>query len=724
MISDFDANIARGATVMEKLPRRQFLRDSAGIIGAAACAALLPASIRRALAVGPAVNSGTLQDVQHVVILMLENRSFDHYFGTMRGVRGFGDPFPIPLATGKPVWFESDGGREIPPYHLNSATSSALLVPGSPHTFSDAQAAWNQGAFGKWPLYKTQYSMGYYRREDIPFQFALAEAFTICDNYHCSVTAGTDPNRIVFFSGSNFDPQLRAQGVNCTVGNAEVNNYRCLTLGTMPSPGYSYRGSAFTWPTLPELLQNAGISWRIYQNPNDNGGSLFHGGLAFQNFRNATAASGGPLYNNGMTLRTIKDLQADVAGGQLAQVSWILPGYTQSEHPDQSTPDAGANFISQLLDAITANPAVWSQTVFFITYDENDGFFDHLPPPAVPSYNNDGTLAGGSTLPLAGEYLSDPAGDLLNPSDTISGKTRPWGLGARVPLFVISPWSRGGWVNSQVFDHTSVALFLERRFGLKVDSISPWHRAISGDLTSAFDFTAANPAALPALPDMSNYAAVDAAQARLPTPTAPGTAQPLFQEPGIRPSRALPYILNASAMVVGGSVSVTFTNSGGQGVVFHVYDQLHLDRIPRRYTVEAGKDLADVWSSTADAGAYDLWVYGPNGFLRVFRGNTGTGASMVEVRISYSPGSGEIMLQVQNNGAATEEVTIAPNNRFLGGTQTLTLSPGGSSPLKLNLATSGYWYDFTASAGNSEQRFAGRMETGQDGFSDPAMARS
>jgi phospholipase C len=709
---------------MRKLPRREFLRDSAGIVGAAACAALLPASIRRALAVAPAVNSGTLQDVQHVVILMQENRSFDHYFGTLRGVRGFGDPFPIPLASGKPVWFESDGSREIPPYHMNSATSSALLVPDTPHTFPDAQGAWNQGAFGYWPLYKTQYSMGYYRREDIPFQFALAEAFTICDNYHCSVTAGTDSNRIVFLSGSNFDPQLRAQGINCTVSNSEVNNYRCLTSGTMPSPGYSYVGSAFTWPTLPELLQSAGISWRIYQNPNDNGGSLFHGGLAFQNFRNATAASGGPLYDNGMTMRTIKDLQADVAGGQLPQVSWIFPGYAQSEHPNQSTPDAGANFVSQVLDAITANPAVWSRTVLFLTYDENDGFFDHVPPPAVPSYNTDGSLAGGATLPLAGEYFSDPAGDFLNPHDTISGKVRPWGFGARVPLFVISPWSRGGWVDSQVFDHTSVAMFLERRFGVRVDSISPWHRAISGDLTSAFDFTAPGSAALPALPDVSNYAAVDAAQAQLPAPTAPGTAQPLFQEPGIRPSRALPYILNAGASVVGGNVSLTFMNSGTQGAVFHVYDRLHLNRIPRRYTVEAGKTLADSWSSTADAGSYDLWVYGPNGFLRTFHGSTGAGASTVEIQLSYSPNSGEILLQLQNSGAAPADITITPNNRFLSGAQTLTLSSGASSPLKLNLAASGHWYDFTASASNFERRFAGRMETGQDGFSDPAMARS
>ena len=226
---------------MSKVGRREFLRQSAKTLGAAAMLATLPASIRRALAADPAVDSGTIQDVKHIVILMQENRSFDHYFGTMRGVRGFGDRIPIPLESGNPVWFQSDGTSEIPPFHLDSETSSALLVPGTPHSFSDSQAAWNQGKFGHWALHKTQISMGYYRREDIPFQFALAEAFTICDAYHCSITSGTDPNRIVFWSGSNFSPELGKLGINCTDTDSEPDNLRCWIKGTMPQPGYVLR---------------------------------------------------------------------------------------------------------------------------------------------------------------------------------------------------------------------------------------------------------------------------------------------------------------------------------------------------------------------------------------------------------------------------------------------------------------------------------------------------
>src|ERR1700759_2254119 len=191
-------------------------------------AGMLPPSIARALALPASQRSGPVRDVPHVVILMMENRGFDHYCGTLKGVRGFGDRHPVPLESGKPVWFQSDGMREIAPYHLDTAAPSALRVPGTRQSFKDAQAAWTQGKFGYWPKYKTRYAMGHYRRADLPYQFALAEAFTICDAYHCSITTGTDPNRIVFMSGSNADPAARARGEDATAENAEVVNVRCI----------------------------------------------------------------------------------------------------------------------------------------------------------------------------------------------------------------------------------------------------------------------------------------------------------------------------------------------------------------------------------------------------------------------------------------------------------------------------------------------------------------
>ena len=266
---------------------------------------------------------------------MQENRCFDHYFGTMRGVRGFGDRFPIPLASGKPVWFQSDGDARDPRPFASTPRSmnAALIGSGTPHIFADSQAAWNQGKFGSLAeVQEPALSMGYYRRDDIPFQFALAEAFTICDGYHCSSLTGTDPNRIVFWSGSNFNPELRAQGINCTDADGEPVNLRCWITGALPDARLHLSiGNAFKWATMPDVLQQAGISWRIYQDPNDNWTGAMHGCLAFESFR--TAQPGSPIYEHGMS----GDWSADdavnprpaqagrAATARCRRCRWVLP---------------------------------------------------------------------------------------------------------------------------------------------------------------------------------------------------------------------------------------------------------------------------------------------------------------------------------------------------------------------------------------------------------------
>ena len=232
----------------------------------------MPAVIRRALAVEAQVETGTIQDVQHVVILMQENRSFDHYFGTLRGVRGFGDRHPG-SARERQAGLVSVGRRDarFRPFIWTPEPRARCACRARRTAFRDAQAAWNQGKFGFWPKFKTPISMGHYQREDIPFQFALAEAFTICDAYHCSVTTGTDPNRIVFLSGSNFDPDARGarrELHRCRLG---ARQSALLDQGHAAArPATPTRAPRFTWPTIPDVLESAGISWRIYQDPNDN----------------------------------------------------------------------------------------------------------------------------------------------------------------------------------------------------------------------------------------------------------------------------------------------------------------------------------------------------------------------------------------------------------------------------------------------------------------------
>jgi phospholipase C len=713
--------------------RRNFLRTSALTLGAVSSTMFIPPVIQRALAI-PANNAtGTINDVQHIVILIQENRSFDHYFGTLKGVRGFGDPHPIPLASGLPVWSQSNGSNTVPPYHLNPTSMNALMAPDCPHGFTDMQAGWNQGKFGAWPQIKSDYSMGHFQREDIPFQFALAEAFTICDAYHCSILGPTNPNRVVAMSGSNYDPAVRAAGRNCTDQQAEVDSSpdRIDVTGTVP-PGYTYSGNALTWLTIPEVLQNAGISWRIYQDPNDNWTGLMHGCLAFESFR--TAGVDSPIYKNGMSLWTLDDLAAHTQAGTLPQVVWVLPSQAESEHPAApSSPYHGGYFTEQVLNALTSNADVWSKTVFVLHFDENDGRFDHMPPPAVPSYNIDGSLAGSSTLDVTGEYISDPGGAYVYPGDDITGGTRPWGLGLRVPCYLISPWSKGGWVNSQVFSHQSVGMFIEQRFGVTIPAISPWHRAICGDLTSAFNFGNPNNPGLPALPDMSQWATVESAQESLPAATPPATPQPLFQEAGVRYSRALPYEVHTSARVGGdGTITLLFSNTGTTGAVFHVYDQNNLNAIPRRYTVEAGKELNDnAWSTTSTSGNYNLWVYGPNGFLRTFSGNALTGIP-AELQVCYDAANGAVYAKVSNTGTQALQVALAPNayaNIFADGPWTLNVPAGGKAEQSWTVSGNANWYDFTVSGAARPgapatflRRFAGRVETGKDTTSDPAIA--
>jgi phospholipase C len=288
---------------------------------------------------------------------------------------------------------------------------------------------------------------------------------------------------------------------------------------------------------------------------------------------------------------------------------------------------------------------------------------------------------------------------------------------------VISPWSRGGWVDSQVFDHTSVAMFLEKRFGVTCTSISPWHRAVCGDLTSAFDFETPNDAAFPALPNMSNYAAIDAAQKKLPYPAAPASPQPLFQEAGTRPSRALPYALSVVFETTSSpaEVSLEFVNSGTQGAVFHVYDLLNPNKIPRRYTVQAKKSLTDIWKLSSSSGAYHLRVYGPNGFARYYYGFTNRAEPSLQ--LTYDPAVPQLVLAIQNAGAAASAGIVSNSAALKIGVGTVAIPAHGAAEVVMNVAATGCWYDFTVSVGPLfAQRFAGRMETGEDGISDPAMA--
>ncbi len=147
---------------------------------------------------------------------------------------------------------------------------------------------------------------------------------------------------------------------------------------------------------------------------------------------------------------------------------------------------------------------------------------------------------------------------------------RPYGMGPRVPMYVVSPWSKDGWVSSQVFDHSSVGQFLERRFGIMIPAIAPWNRAVAGDLTSAFGFVSPNDPTAPQLPETKYCSNIEVFQPAQPAAAAPAAPASATQERGTKPSRPTPYELHTSGEIErDGKVTLRFVSVGRRGVVFH-----------------------------------------------------------------------------------------------------------------------------------------------------------
>ncbi len=401
-----------------------------------------------------------ITDIDHVVILIQENRSFDHYFGSYKGVRGFNDqsaafqqPYPG-NTTSAPTGV-------LLPYHLDTTKANAACTHDITHDWVPMHQSWDNGAMDGFITSRLAINagdavltMGYYTRADLPYYYAVADAFTLCDNYCCSVIGPTDPNRIYAMAAS-IDPAGQNGGP---------------LLQTLVTNRSSFFGK-LTYTTMPEQLQARGISWKVYTSPDQ---SILNGDFSdnvlsyFKNFQDSSSV----LYQNAFGPQFPADFISDAATGNLPQVSWLIASVVDSDHPP-SPSVFGEATLSVIVAALMANPATWAKTALFVTYDENGGFFDHVPPVTAPA----GT---------AGEYVTAAA----VPDPTVQGGiSGPIGLGCRVPMLLISPFSRGGFISSDLFDHTSMLRFLETRFGAEVPNLSAWRRATVGDMTSAFNFT-------------------------------------------------------------------------------------------------------------------------------------------------------------------------------------------------------------------------------------------
>jgi phospholipase C len=697
---------------VNRLTRRTFLGATAAL-SAAALAACSPAKKKSAAAsssakavestAAPGARTGTIKDVKHVVILMQENRSFDHYFGALAGVRGLADKQQLRFANGTSIFDQPDPSRgstgTLSPWRFDTTKVDGQDAADLDHSWPKTHKAWNQGAWNQWIAAKTEQTMGYFTRTDIPWQYALADAFTVCDAYYCSVQGPTIPNRLYLWTGT-IDPSGRA-------GGPVIDN---------PA---DYK-PVYSWTTYPERLQEAGVSWQVYANDEvgdsagqdgwvgdygDNPLWLFQ---AYHDALNSSDAKQQQLASRASLRKTwkpdsgqgqnvdhvLEQFIGDCADGTLPTVSWVVAPYLYSEHP-RARPVDGANYVGRVLKALWDNPALWESTAVFVNYDENDGYFDHALPPFPPT----GT---------AGEYIDD----------------LPIGLGPRVPMLVVSPWSRGGWVNSQVFDHTSVLRFLETLTGVAEPNITAWRRSVAGDLTSCFDFASFDPS-VPALPDITKLLSQAKTERNLAAPSAPGTGAQLAPvvETGSRKYRALPYQLNANVTVdrSAGTAKIAITNAGRAAAAVSVYPNVAGKPLVATPLVVPGHGQAsyDV-GLTAATGQYDVSIYGPNGFVRRFvgavvaAGENSVGVPSVQATLAGST----LSLLLRNDGGADLRFSLSPND-FAGQLQTVAVSAGATQTVAW--PTTDGWYDLSVDANGANganpatafsYRYAGRIEAG------------
>jgi len=833
--------------------RRDFLKLAAMLSGASAVSGFIPDSIQRAYAIAPESGS-TFLDAEHIVILMQENRSFDHMLGTLRGVRGFNDPRAIRLPNGNSVFVQTDGsGASYAPWRLDIKDTRITWMGSIPHSRNSQVDAWNQGGHDRWIDAKRsgrkEYSsvpmtMGHYTREDLPFYYALADAFTVCDQNYCAVMTSTTPNRSTFWTGTVRDRQAADSKVYMRNGEYERLH--------MP------------WKTFPERLQEAGINWKFYQNEVTYSGLTDEHDAWLGNFGcnvleffaayNIEAYPGFPLAIQAQISRESKQIsklqdqaakerdpqaashilaqieeakkrvatlqvqasgsgsgrygqlteaqralhhaafvtntanpdsheleelsftsdgnaqkmvvpkgdifyqfRKDVSEGKLPPISWLSSPEKFSDHP--TSPWYGAWYVSEVMDILTKNPEVWKKTIFILTYDENDGYFDHAPSfvAADPKRPETGGASAGIDTGIEYTYVGDELAQGVAQTEARSG---PIGMGYRVPTIIASPWTRGGWVNSQLFDHTSTLMFLEnfieRKFGktVKEENISAWRRAVAGNLTSVFRPYDHKDSELAFLDrdkfvvgiEQARYKEIPSNFKKLAANEIDDINRDLqhssftsHQEPGTRPACALPYELYAEGGLTPDGTQFQLRLTAGNrvhgnkaaGAPFNVYLR-NLNKAgagafqAATYAVKAGDTLHQQFPLSLFAGSkYLIEVHAPNGFYRSFAGSKNF--QPVNIETEYEKENSKLtgnMLVHLHNASQDKLTATVGDNSYGRGIVSKILSPGQTASVVLRLKDSHNWYDFTVKVDKSdaEARFAGRVETGQSSYIDPLIA--
>ena len=415
---------------------------------------------------GGAPGNGSLTQVNHIVWMLQENRSFDTYFGSLNAYRsahglGSNDVDGLPAGASNPSW---DGTSTVAAYHLNTvcfenvtpswdASRRAVDVsdpsdPSSPMDgFVYAAAHFAQDENAKGIFYADidgLRAMGYYTDADLPYYYFMATQFATSDRFFSPILSRTPPNRIANLAGS-------ALGV--------VN-------GIPPSPNYTH-------DTIFSLAQNAGISWKVYTTGTTTYLEYF-----------------APFYAKYKSTNVfpISQYFTDLKNGTLPQIAFIETGVEVTdeggtseldEHPDANI-QKGAAYVSGIINALMSSSS-WKDSAFILTYDEGGGLYDHVAPitAAVP----DGT---------------PPALQPGNQPDTYSR------TGFRVPMIVVSPFTKPGFVSHLPMDTTAILKLIETRFNLGSlsarDAAQPDMSKEFFDLTNIPNLTPPSASAIPVQP--------------------------------------------------------------------------------------------------------------------------------------------------------------------------------------------------------------------------------
>jgi phospholipase C len=348
-----------------------------------------------------------VDQIKHVLVLMQENRSFDHYLGHLKDFDPTLDVEAEPAGASNPDP-TNPSGPPVTAFHKTEMCEVADLD----HSWNGSHIEWDNGAMDGFteanavPQDPTgSRTMGYYTEKDLPFYYWLYDTFAMGDRYFQSVLSQTFPNRFYLLAGTSF---------------GHIRN----DVPTDPQEFAPPNGTIF------ERLDHAGVSWRIYY-------AQVPFAFVFAYVRNHAAGHVFP----------ISQYFADAAAGALPQVSFIDPIFIATnnvendEHPPSNV-QVGQKFVHDAITALFASPN-WPSSALFLTYDEHGGFYDHVPPPAaVPP---------------------DDIPPMLEPGD-IRGSFDRYGF--RDPVTVVSPFSKRHFVSHRVHDHTSILKFIESRFRL------------------------------------------------------------------------------------------------------------------------------------------------------------------------------------------------------------------------------------------------------------------